>query len=183
MTLDHLEVGLPHVRTHEFDLLTQFLSDHGKELRKAFLRTLLSDPEQSRAPGLDLVDKREVFVSFPILDLIDAKGADRSEFPVIQSPLDDPFHGIEDFLPAGSEAQCGFFPGELASPLRQEDHVRAGERVLAVGPWQSLDLYATGATIDAPHGIEQKHGKAPNGNKLEAALRERIVARRRLVTA
>lgn len=89
----------------------------------------------------------------------------------------------EDLLPTRSEAQCCFFPGQLTRPLRQEDHVSAGERVLAVRPRQRFDLHATGTTIDASHGIEQKHRKAPDGNKLEAALCERVVTPRRLVTA
>ncbi|WP_248295517.1 hypothetical protein [Paraburkholderia sp. UYCP14C] len=51
-----------------------------KNVAKLSFVQLLSNPEQSRAPGLDLVDKREVIVSFPVLDLIDTKGADRQHF-------------------------------------------------------------------------------------------------------
>ena len=183
MERDHLQVGLPHVGAHELDLLTELFSDHGEEPGEAFFRAFLPDPEQPRAAGLDLVDQGEVLVSATILDFVDAQGADRAELAMAQPPVDDPFHCIEDLLPTGSEAQRRFFPGQLTRPLRQEDHVSAGERVLAVGPRQRFDLHATGTTIDAPHGIEQKHGKAPDGDKLEAALRERVVTPRRLVTA
>ena len=111
-----------------------------------------------------------------ILDFVDAQSADCSELAMGQSPLDYPFHRIKDFLPTGPEASCCLFPRQLASPLRQEQHVGAGERVLAVGPRQRFDLHAAVTTVNAAHGIEEEHGKAPDRNKLEATLRERIVA-------
>ena len=120
MTRNHFEIGLPHVGTHEFDLLAQRLADHRKELREALLSTFLSDPEQSRAAGLDLVDEREVLVPSAILDLVNAESANRPELTMIQPPVDYPFHGIEDLLPAGAETQRGFFPRQLTSDSAPE---------------------------------------------------------------
>ena len=101
----------------------------------------MSDPEQSRIAGLDLVDEREVPVSAAILDLVHTEGADRAKLAMAQHPVDEPFHCVEDLLPTGSEAPCSFFLGQLTRPLRQENHVSAGERVLAVGPRQRFDLH------------------------------------------
>lgn len=115
-------------------------------------------------------------MSTAILDLVDPKGADRAQLTMGQSPLHHPFHCIEDLLPAGPEASCRFFPGQLASPLRQEQHVSLRQRVLAAGPRHLFNLHAAIAAVDAAHGIEQKDRKAPHRDKLELALCERVVA-------
>jgi hypothetical protein len=55
---------------------------------------------------------------------------------------------------------------------------------LAIGPGDFFNQDGmAAAAIDAPHGVEQKDEKAPEGDELEAPLRELIVSRRRLMAA
>ena len=69
---DHPEVGLPHIRADEFNLGGEFLPDHGEESLEGFHGPLLGHPEEPGEVAVDLVDQREIFVSFGVLDLIDA---------------------------------------------------------------------------------------------------------------
>ena len=70
-----------------------------------------------------------------------------------------------------------FFPRQFACPAGEKQHVGAGQRALAVTPRNLLDDDGfAAAAIDAPHRIQQKHQKAPEGDELETALGELVVS-------
>ena len=50
-------------------------------------------------------------------------------------------------------------------------------------PGNGLDFHATGATIDPPHGVKEKHRYFPQRNKLEATSGKSITSRSSFPTA
>src|ERR1039458_1202248 len=64
----------------------------------------------------------------------------------------------------------------------QEQHVGLGQLVLALTP-SNLSHYhhATMAALDAPHAVQEKDQKPPDGDEFEAPFGKTIVTRRRLV--
>ena len=177
---DHPQIGLPHVRADELDAFGQLLADQGEELLEALDGALLADPQQARAILLDLVDQGQVLVTFGILDLIDADRPDRTQVAMLQPPLHHILHRLADLVPGGAKRHGGFLPGQLARPVRQEQHVGLGQLVLADRPGHLFDPHPAGPAIDPPHAIEQHHQQAPERDELEAAQAEVIVGRRRL---
>ena len=47
--------------------------------------------------------------------------------------------------------------------------------VLALGPWNLLNLHSAARTIDPSHGVEKIHWDIPKGNESEASLFERVI--------
>src|SRR5712692_4119303 len=103
---------------------------------------------------------------------------------MLQTPGDDVFDRITDFIPRRVEGFGRFLPRELAGPAGQEQHVSPGQLVLAVTPGDFFDHNtAAAATVDAPQAIQQEDQKAPERKEREAPLRKMIVAGSWLVTA
>ena len=94
------------------------------------------------------------------------------------------FDGIEDLFPGGAKCFRRFFPGKAARPTSQEEHIGFGQRTFAVAPRNFFDDDGAATTaIDAPHGVEQKDEKSPQGDELKAPFGKLIVAGRRLMAA
>ena len=86
------------------------------------------------------------------------------------------FERVEDFVPGSAKRLSRFLPRQPPCPSRQKAHVGFGERTLAVGPGDFLhDDRLAAAALDAPHGVQQKNQKSPEGNKLEAPFGELVV--------
>ena len=79
---DDLQIGFPHVGTNEDDLRGHLVADGGEESSKGLDRSFFSDPKQARDIEIDLVNQREVLMTFGVLDLVDADGVDGTEFAV-----------------------------------------------------------------------------------------------------
>ena len=180
---DQLEIGPPHVRAHELDLLRQHRSDHLKELCEALFRAVLADPEQTGTAGLDLVYQRQVVVAPAIGDFVDTNGPDLIEAAMGKPPLDDVLHGIVDLLPAGMKAAGRLLPRELSGPVRQVHHVGLGQGVLADAPGDLFDFDAALATLDAPHAVVERDRISPDRDEFKMSLRQLIVASGRFVAA
>jgi hypothetical protein len=60
----------------------------------------------------------------------------------------------------------------------QKQHIGSGQLVLAIAPGNLLDHDATISAVDTSRTVQQENQKPPQGNELEAALREMIVPRR-----
>src|ERR1022692_2432416 len=133
---DHIQVGLPHIRAHELDLCSQFFSNEGEKLLEGFLGAFPADPQQADDALVDLVDQRQIFVAFGVLDFIHADGADRFQRAMLQTPADHILDGEAHLLPESVERLGGFLPGKLARPAGQKQP----------GPFQaedhSLDKYS-----------------------------------------
>src|SRR3954454_18430603 len=140
---------------------------------------VLSLPTQSRRGDVqvDLVNQRQVFVPFGVLDLIATDGVDLAEHPVLQAPGDHVFDRIEDLVPRSAKRLGRFLPGQPACPASQEQHIRFGQAAFAVTPRNLFhhDRLAA-AAIDAPHRVQQKDQKAPERNELEASFGQLIVS-------
>ena len=96
---DDLQIGFPHVGTDEDDLRGHLVADGGEESLKGFDGSFFSDPKQARDVEIDLINQREVLMTFGILDLVDADGVDGSEFAMFQSKGDDVFHSVKNLFP------------------------------------------------------------------------------------
>ena len=96
---------------------------------------------------------------------------------MLQPEGDDVFDGIENLFPGSAKSFGGFLPGQFPRPARQKQHVGASQGAFAVAPRNFFhhDGFAA-AAIHAPHGIHQKHQKAPERDELEAALGELVVS-------
>ena len=128
-------------------------AEHDEELLEARQRAFLADPQQAHAAGLDLINQGQITMALANLDLIDADGADRAELAVFETPLHDVLDRLVDLLPTGVEASGRLGPGQFTGPLRQKQHVGAGQGVLAHRTRDLLDLDAAGDALDAPHAV------------------------------
>ena len=77
------------------------------------------DPKQARDAEVDLIDQRQVFVAFGVLDFIDANRVDLSQDAVFEAPGDDVFDGVEDLFPGSAKRFGGFLPRKAARPAGQ----------------------------------------------------------------
>jgi hypothetical protein len=68
------------------DLGDDLLAHRGEKSLEGLDGPLLTHPEQAGNAEIDLIDQRQVFVAFGILDFIDAEGVDPAEFAVLQAP-------------------------------------------------------------------------------------------------
>src|SRR6266478_2801141 len=71
-----LQIRLPHVRADKLDLGSQLCSDERKESLEGFQSAFLADPKQPGETLFNLIDQREIFMTFSVLDFIDADGLD-----------------------------------------------------------------------------------------------------------
>ena len=147
-----------------------------QEFLEAVHRAILAHPQQPSAAGLDLIDQRQELAALPDVDLVDADGAQRPEFAMLQPPLHDILHRMTDLIPGRAEAQRRLLPRQLARPVRQVQHVGLGQAVLAHRPGHRLDQHAAPATLHAPHGIQQHHGIAPDRDELKAPHGQHVVS-------
>ena len=53
--------------------------------------------------------------------------------------------------------------------------------MFAIAPRNLFHHHAAVAAVDAPHAVQQENQNSPEGNEFKAALREMIIAGRRLV--
>ncbi len=180
---DHIQIGLPHVGTDKLNLRSELLADDGKETLERFDGAFLANPEQAGHSRVDLVDQRQVFVAFGVLDFIHADGADRFQRAVLQTPANHIFDRVAHLVPGSMERLGGFLPRELARPAGQKQHVGLGGLVLAVAPGNLFHHNAAVAAIDAPHSVQEENQKAPERDELETPLGEMIVTRRRPAAA
>src|SRR6202041_723968 len=93
----HFQIGFPHIGADEYDLRSQFVADDSEESLKGFDGSFAAHPKQARDAEIDLINQRQVFVAFGVLDFIDAERIDLSQHPMLQSESDDVFHRVETF--------------------------------------------------------------------------------------
>ena len=123
-------------------------------------------------------------MAFGVLDFIDADGFDLAQRPVLQTPGDHMFDGVENLFPGSAKRRGRFFPRKPTRPASQEEHVGLGQAAFAVTPRNFFDDDGgAAATIDAPHGVQQEDEKSPEGNKLKPPFGELVIAGRRLMAA
>ncbi len=172
---DDLQVRLPHVATHEAQLSRLFRSQPAEEFQQSLGLAMFSDPQETLASGVDLVDDgQEQVLALPV-DLIHSNGPDVGDVAMLQTPLHSAFDGSIDRIPAGLEDLSHLFPAHPLRPASKNPAVGVGQLMLAAGPRDSLDAYTASAAVDATHGIEEHHGDAPEGNEVELARRLCVV--------
>src|ERR1019366_3117743 len=86
---DDLEIGLPHIGADEDDLRSQVVADDSEESPKGFDGPLAAYPEQTDDVEIDLINQRQIFVAFGVLNLVDPDGVDSAEHPMLQPVGDD----------------------------------------------------------------------------------------------
>ena len=71
-----LQIRFPHIRTDDPDLSRKIsfqLRHVGKKWAHGFLRAFFSNPKQTTCAGINLVNQRQIFVSFMPCDFINAQ--------------------------------------------------------------------------------------------------------------
>ncbi len=170
------------IRADKLDLRSELLSNQREKALEGFDGAFFADPEQAGDPLVDLVDQRQVFVAFGVLDFIHANGADRLQRAMLQAPMDDILDGVTNLVPGSVEGISGFFPRELARPAGQKQHIGSGQLVLTIAPGNFLHHHdAAVSAMDAPHRVQKENQNSPEGNEFEAPLGKMVVTRRRLV--
>jgi hypothetical protein len=71
-----LEIRLPHIGADEHDLRGHLVADDFEESLERLDRSFTADPEQTRDAEIDLINQRQILVSFGVLDFIDSDGID-----------------------------------------------------------------------------------------------------------
>src|SRR5882757_5502404 len=167
--LDDLQIWLPHIRTHVLDKVGSTVSEHVEELRKGLACPLLSDPKQTHASLVDLIDQSQIIVVLLPLYLVDANGSNSIQAPVLQAPINNVLDRIEHLLPGCLKAFGDICPRQYLCPARKKLHIRLRQLVLAIAPGHVLDLDAACSAMHTSHHVKEEHRKAPERNKLEAA--------------
>src|ERR1700677_4187264 len=81
-----------------------------------------------------------------------------------------------DAVPGRAKRFGDFLPRQTLGPCCQEPILGRGHRTLAVRPRYLLHRDPASTAVDAPRSIEEENRHAPKRHKLEAALRQTIVA-------
>merc|ERR1711964_173434 len=113
---DYFQVSLPHVAANKLQLCTALFAQETKKAKQRLGCSIRTDPEQTLAPFVDLVDERLVFVAPMPLHLVDPDGLDIVQVAVLQTPRNSVFNGLVDTLPANAEGYGNFFPGHASRP-------------------------------------------------------------------
>src|SRR4051794_5362351 len=93
------QVRLPHVGADEDNLGSHFVADGSEEALKGFDRSFLPNPEQACDAEIDLVDERQMLLSFGVLDFVDSDGINLARGSMFQSKGDDLLDGVENLFP------------------------------------------------------------------------------------
>lgn len=104
------QIGFPHIGADEHDLRCQFVADDSKESVKGLDGSFAAHPKQARHVEIDLINQREVLVTFGVLDFVDADRIDLAQYPAFQPESDDVFHRVENLIPGCAKGLRRLFP-------------------------------------------------------------------------
>ena len=139
-----------------------------------------SDPQQTLAVAVDLIDQRQVALPAAARELVDgrwprcwsgrgARGPSRR--PCTRCPMDG--------VPRRGKRRGHLLPRQALGPPGKEPSVGIGQSVLAGGPWEGLDPHA--AAWDRSTSAHRRRGRprgcATGALEVEAPDRLRVVAR------
>src|SRR5271154_4332994 len=102
---DDLQIGFPHIGADEYDFGGQFVADDGEEALEGFDGAFPAHPEQARDANIDLINERQILVSFGVLDLVDPDGIDLAEHSMLQPESDDVFYSVKNLFPLSAEGR------------------------------------------------------------------------------
>ena len=142
-----LQVWPPHVTTDILQRLAMLRAEPPEESQERSDGSLLPDPQQSLARGVNLVDQGQVLMPPLPLDLIDADGADTSKIHVRPSPGHGHVHRPKNVVPTDVESLGDLLPAQPLGPPRQKPGIGRGQVVLALCPRQPLH----------PHTPQREH--------------------------
>ena len=146
---DHLQVGLPHVRADEVQRRAACGAEPVEEALQRRGLAFASDPQQTLAVAVDLIDERQVALPAAARELVDADGLDVREVAVREAPVDRHAHGPIDGIPGRGERRGDLLPRQALGPPGEEPGVGVGQSVLAGGPRDGLDLDAAEAYLSS----------------------------------
>ena len=130
-----------------------------------------------------LVDQRQIFVTLPILNFVNADRGDVCQVLMNDSPFNHPADRSKYAVPARAE-DCGdFLPAEPFFSCRQKHTIRVRLLIFAAGPRDSFHDGPALRTVAAAHCINQKDRDCPQRDKLKSPRDLMIVARTFLAAA
>src|SRR5690606_21466076 len=166
---------LPHVADYELKFRGVLRTEPVEERAERLGGPIASNPEQSSATLVQLIDQGEVLVPLLPRQLVDADCGDSVEVSVGFAPLDGEPHRSKDGSPARAEATRRLGPAQHLGPRRQEPREGSRHRRLAVAPRQQLDLDPASWAV-APSGpIDEVDRDSPERHELVAPLVEPVV--------
>jgi hypothetical protein len=177
------KIRLPHVATDELNPVNAFFAELLEELTQGLLGSLFSNPQETPASGIDLIDHGQVLVPLSISDLVNPDGSDVLNNAMRKAPSDSHLDRSKDTVPGGLEDLTDLLPGQTPGPASKEPSVGCCQMILPFSPWNSLCSDAATRAIDPAHGVEEEHKDPPERDELKAALGKCVVARPRLAAA
>ena len=171
-----VEVGLPHVGAEKADALAKLFSEDLEEVIEGGLGAVVSDPQQTLAVVVDLVNQSPEFVFLADMNLIDTESGDAAEITVLNAKIHNPFDRPIDICPSHIEDVGHLRPGQVTGPLRQKEAEDLAELHLSRGPGDHFDGDTTPATVHAPRRIDDKDGEGPERDEAPFPRRQAVVA-------
>jgi len=171
------QIRFPHITDNKTKPGRVFLAELPEKLYKRLLGPILSNPQQPLGRAFNLINHGQVLVAFPSGKFINADSRYIVQAAVLKAPLYSHLHRTKDIVPGGLKGFGHFFPGQPPSPSGQKPLVGRNQMTFALRPGHPLNLYPTGGTGNASHGIKKEHRDAPHRDKLKPALGQNIVAR------
>ena len=172
----NLQVRFPHVSADESQHRRPVRTKLIEETHQGFLRAIFTNPEESLAAVVDLVNQRQKLGALlSPADFVDAECGYVVQVPVSQAPDNSNRYGAKDIVPFGLEGIGNLFPGKVLRPFGKKPGVGGGQVILAFSPGNSFHRNAAARTSNSPHGIPEKYGDAPQRNKLKAPNRQGVV--------
>ena len=110
------QVGLPHICADVLQLLAQVSSQPPEEPKQGSRPPILTNPQQTLAVVIDLVNQRQVLVPLFPGDFIDPNGSDIAKILIQPAPLNSHFHRPKNAFPGCVKSLCSFFPGKPLCP-------------------------------------------------------------------
>jgi hypothetical protein len=156
MPPDGIEIDRPHVAANDQDRSRPSFVEPLEELLHGLCLSVLPDPNQ--ASPKEVVDGRQVALSFGTRDLVDADDLQRLPNPMRQSPIDRPLHNGRDSLPVHTVMRGRLFPAQLARQPGDDSRQRLRNALPLVSPGQMLDAWATDWTAHPDRCISQDQG-------------------------
>ena len=161
MTSDRLQVGRPHVTADGPDRSCLPFSQPLEELIQSLLFSVLSDPDQLFS--LQVVDQREIVMTFLAADLVNADYMQGLPF----SPLQSLGHSAPDYgsnyLPIEIEVLSHFLPTHLAGQKGNGAGQIRGHPAPTGSPGNFLDTHSTDRTLNPVRRIGQNQRLIPDG--------------------
>lgn len=174
---NNFQIRPPHVATDKTQPLAAVFSQPVKKTVHGSDGSFFSQPQQTLASLVDLVDHGDKLHSLFLLpgNLVNANRADAIQVPVGKAPFHRHPHRADNRVPAGMKRLRGILPSQSLCPSRKKPGIAGRKMAFALRPRKAFDLDATPGAIPTPWRIDKEHLDIPHRNKLKSPDGQRII--------